>query len=70
MFTLLTKIANGEIREEFVETEYEYLLMNWGWNGLEDNNLYSPNTYSDWIVIINQDTCNLKYGREVIYDFN
>lgn len=60
----------GEIREDFIEVQDKYIMMNWGWNGLEDNNLYSPNTYSDWIVIINQDTCNLKYGREVIYDFN
>jgi hypothetical protein len=60
----------GEIREDFIEVQDKYIMMNWGWDGLEDNNLYSPNTYSDWIVITDQDTYNFKYGREVIYDFN
>lgn len=70
MFTLLTKIANGEIREEFVETEYEYLLMNWGWNGFGDNGKYSPSVNGDWIINNPPDTYNFKYSKKIMYDFN
>ena len=60
----------GEIREEFVETEYEYLLMNWGWNGFGDNGKYSPSVNGDWIINNPPDTYNFKYSKKIIYDFN
>lgn len=60
----------GEIREEYVETEYEYLLMNWGWENNYDNYLYSPSVNADWIIQGENGPINLKYGKELFYDFN
>lgn len=60
----------GEIREEYIETEYEYILMNWGWEDANDNYLYSPNIGHDWIIQTDEGPVHYQYGVEVFYDFN
>lgn len=54
----------GERREEFVTTDYEFVLMNWGWGNYQCNTQYS--LMGDWTY----DGRNYKYSRCMVYDFS
>lgn len=56
----------GEIKEEYIETDYRYIMMNWGYDGYGDNNLYSPSINADWTI----SSYNFKYSKKIMYDFN
>lgn len=42
-----------------------YLLMNWGWNGLDNNGYFASHPSAGWIG----DNNNYKYNKEINYDF-
>lgn len=54
----------GERREEFVTTDYKFVLMNWGWGNYQCNTQYS--LMGDWTY----DGRNYKYSRCMVYDFS
>lgn len=41
-------------------------MMNWGFDGNGDNNLYSPSINADWTI----SSYNFKYSKKILYDFN
>ncbi|MBQ6573842.1 MAG: C10 family peptidase [Bacteroidales bacterium] len=53
----------GEIREEIVEESREFIKMNWGWDGYNDDTYYTPG--GSWQV--GNDT--YQYSKKMIVDF-
>lgn len=53
----------GEIREEIVEESREYIKMNWGWDGSQDNSYYLPG--GSWQT----DNGTFQYEKKMIFDF-
>lgn len=70
IIALLLSTRSLLIQMEYIETEYEYILMNWGWEDANDNYLYSPNIGHDWIIQTDEGPVHYQYGVEVFYDFN
>ena len=53
------------IEEDAGSYTSEYLLMNWGWDGRNNNVFISPGLSDSWTV----GDYDYKYGKKIYYDF-